>query len=144
MLFRSTAFIVGFPGETEDQFAELLEFLQETRFERVGIFIYSQEDHTPAGAMPGQVPARVKQRRYRRAMAVQQQISRELNRSRIGQTIRVLVEQAKGQQWIARSVADAPEVDGTVRVHGRARIGEFATVRITGAGEYDLRGEVVG
>ena len=142
-----TAFIVGFPGETETQFAELLEFVAATRFDRLGVFIYSPEDNTVAGGMDGQLPARVKQQRRHRVMALQQRISRELLRTQVGRTLRVLVDKRTPRGFIGRTVADAPEIDGTVRVRGAARggsprmlRGEFADVRITGATEYDLIG----
>ena len=138
-----TTFLVGFPGETEEQFGELLDFLRETRFERVGVFAYSPEDHTPAGAMDGQLPAKIKRDRHRRAMVVQQEVSRDVFRQYVGQTMRVLVEKPDGRGWLARSPADAPEIDGTVKVRGAAQPGEFARVRITAASAYDLRGEVV-
>jgi ribosomal protein S12 methylthiotransferase len=139
-----TAFIVGFPGETEEQFAELLRFIEETKFERLGVFPYSQEDHTPAGAMRKQVPAKIKKARHGRAMALQQKVSAEVQRGFIGKTLRVLVEEpADGGGWIARSHADAPEIDGSILVTGNAAPGEFASVKITGATEYDLQGNCV-
>ncbi|HUI05414.1 MAG TPA: 30S ribosomal protein S12 methylthiotransferase RimO [Verrucomicrobiae bacterium] len=145
-----TTFIVGFPGETEAEFEELLAFIKETQFERVGIFTYSQEDHTPAGDMSEQVPARRKKQRYRRAMALQQTVSREIHERLVGETLRVLIERQQngnapraGRKWIGRSHADAPEIDGSVFVRGDAKPGEFADVRITGAGEYDITGNVV-
>jgi ribosomal protein S12 methylthiotransferase len=136
-----TTFIVGFPGETDQQFEELLAFIEETKFERLGVFQYSQEDHTPAGTMDKQVPARTKKRRYGRVMASQQQVSRELQQRYVGKVLRVLVEKPAKGGLLARSHADAPEIDGSVLVKGDARAGEFAMVRITGASEYDLTGE---
>jgi ribosomal protein S12 methylthiotransferase len=138
-----TTFIVGFPGETEEQFEELLAFIGETKFERLGVFAYSQEDHTPAGNMDAQVPAKVKKQRYRQAMAAQQKVSRELHQQQIGKRIGVLVEKQTADGWIGRSHADAPEIDGTVALTGSACVGEFADVRITGANEYDLVGETL-
>jgi ribosomal protein S12 methylthiotransferase len=146
-----TTFIVGFPGETEKAFEELLSFIEETKFERLGIFTYSQEDHTPAGDMKGQVSAKVKKQRYARAMALQQKVSRKVQQSFVGKTLRVLIEKPSENRapsgpapgWIARSHADAPEIDGSVFVSGNARVGDFATVRITCATEYDLTGEVL-
>lgn len=131
-----TTFIVGFPGETEKQFAELLEFIEAARFERLGVFAYSQEDHTPAGNLAEQLPAKVKQARRRKAMALQQRVSREIQRGFVGQKLRVLVD----KPGVARSHADAPEIDGSVKVTGRASVGEFVNVRVTGASEYDLTG----
>jgi ribosomal protein S12 methylthiotransferase len=136
---RST-FIVGFPGETEAQFAELLEFVAATRFDRLGVFGYSLEDNTGAAGMDGQLPARIKQQRRHRVMALQQQISRELHRTLVGRTVRALVEKRTSRGFIGRTMADAPEIDGTVRGLGAARASEFADVRITGATEYDLIG----
>jgi ribosomal protein S12 methylthiotransferase len=138
-----TTFIVGFPGETEEQFDELLEFIKETRFERLGIFTYSQEDHTPAGGMDDQLSADVKKRRHRRAMTLQQKVSRELQRGFAGKTVRVLVETATKAGFKGRSQADAPEIDGVVHMQGAARVGEFANVLITGASEYDLTGRIL-
>ena len=146
-----TAFIVGFPGETEAQFAELMEFVAETRFDRLGVFIYSPEDNTIAGGMDGQLPARVKQQRRRRVMALQQQISRKLQQAQVGRTLRVLVEKRTTHGFIGRTAADAPEIDCKVRIRGGAQLGsprmlrgEFADVRITGATEYDLVGVYAG
>ena len=139
-----TTFIVGFPGETEEHFSDLLQFIEEARFERVGLFTYSQEDHTPAGNMEQQVPTRVKKQRYRRAMELQQKVSVAVHQEFVGMNARVLVERASETGWVGRSQADAPEIDGSVAVRGAARPGEFATVKITGSGVYDLSGEVVG
>ena len=148
-----TTFIVGFPGETEAQLAELLKFIAATRFERLGVFVYSLEDNTVAGRMHGQLPARVKQQRRRRVMTLQQQISRELHQTLVDRTLRVLMEKRTPRGFVGRTMADAPEIDGTVRgllprrsgfVHaggrGAVRVGEFVNVRITGATEYDLVG----
>ncbi len=135
-----TTFIVGFPGETEAQFEELLEFIEETGFERLGVFQYSQEDHTPAGAMADQIPGKIKKNRYHRAMVLQQKVSRAIHQRCVGRTLRVLVE----RPGLGRSHADAPEIDGTVRFTGQANVGEFCDVRITGAAEYDLQGVVGG
>ncbi|HUJ09774.1 MAG TPA: 30S ribosomal protein S12 methylthiotransferase RimO [Verrucomicrobiae bacterium] len=138
-----TTFIVGFPGETDAQFEELLGFIEATKFERLGVFQYSQEDHTPAGAMAGQVSARIKKQRYCRVMALQQRISRDIQQGFVGKTLRVLLEKPAEDGVLARSHADAPEIDGSVLVAGDVRVGEFATVRIRSASEYDLTGEVV-
>ncbi len=133
-----TAFIVGFPGESEKQFAELVEFIRETKFTRLGVFAYSQEDGTAAAKLPRQVPARVRQQRRGKAMAAQQAVSRELLHGMIGQTLRVLID----REGEGRSQMDAPDIDGKVFVRGKAKVGEFVNVRITGAKEYDLKGEV--
>jgi ribosomal protein S12 methylthiotransferase len=133
-----TTFIVGFPGETDAQFEELLQFIEETKFERLGVFQYSQEDHTPAGDMGEQIAPKIKKQRYRQAMATQQKVSRELHRQQVGKTLRVLVEKRTGDGWAGRSHADAPEIDGSVRGAGRVELGQFASVTVTGSSEYDL------
>ena len=135
-----TTFIVGFPGETEAQFDELLEFVAATRFDRLGTFVYSPEDNTSAAGMAGQLSARIKQQRRHRLMALQQQISRELQRAVVGQNVRALVDKLTPHGFVGRTTADAPDIDGKVRGHGMARVGEFADLRITGATEYDLVG----
>jgi ribosomal protein S12 methylthiotransferase len=178
-----TTFIVGFPGETEACFESLREFVHETRFERLGVFAYSAETGTRAGAMAGQIPGRVKERRRAALMSAQREIARASSASRVGQSLRVLVEgragkgkaqlhQAEGitpehgltrsasrqrstpmnreqpfnlqPRWVARSEADAPDIDGRVYVRARRddlRAGEFARVRIIGHTDYDLIAE---
>jgi ribosomal protein S12 methylthiotransferase len=129
-----TTFIVGFPGETEEAFSSLLEFIERTRFERLGVFKYSQEEGSRAAKMPGQIPARVKNERYRKAMIVQQRIAREIAAEKVGRELRLLVD----QPLIARTEADAPDVDARVILSEPATVGEFATRRITGSCGYDL------
>jgi ribosomal protein S12 methylthiotransferase len=129
-----TTFIVGFPGETDDAFASLLEFIERTRFERLGVFKYSQEEGSRAAKMPDQIPARVKNERYRRAMIVQQRIAREIATEKVGHELRLLVD----QPLIARTEADAPDVDARVLLSEPAAVGEFTTRRITGSRGYDL------
>jgi ribosomal protein S12 methylthiotransferase len=133
-----TTFIVGFPGETEAEFAELLEFIRAAKFERLGVFAYSQEDHTPAGNMDGQLQPKLKQARRRRAMAVQQRVARAYHQQLVGQTVRVIVD----EPGKARSQSDAPEIDGSVKITGPAPVGEFVEVRVTAAQEYDLEAVV--
>src|SRR5438552_7759632 len=116
-----TTFIVGFPGETEEAFAELLEFIELTRFERLGVFKYSQEEGSRAAKMPDQLPTKIKNQRYRRAMTLQQGIARELAAAKIGRDLRLLVD----QPLIARTEADAPEVDARVILSQPAPVGEF-------------------
>jgi len=135
-----TTFIVGFPGETEEHFASLLEFIERVRFERLGIFKYSQEESSRAGRMEGQLPDKIKNQRYRSAMKLQQRIAVELAESQCGKILRVLVEQPR----IARSEHDAPDVDCRVILSRKARVGEFINVRATGAQVYDLLAESVG
>ncbi|MCS6950835.1 MAG: 30S ribosomal protein S12 methylthiotransferase RimO [Armatimonadota bacterium] len=141
MTIRST-FIVGFPGETERHFANLLSFLEEAQLDRAGAFVFSPEEDTPAQKMPEQVPPRVANERYHRLMRLQQQISLRRHRAWVGRELEVLVEAPHPKQkhlWVARSFRDAPEVDGTVLVRARAaRPGEFLTVRVTDATPYDL------
>jgi len=129
-----TTFIVGFPGETDEAFTSLLEFIERTRFERLGVFKYSQEEGSRAAKMPDQIPARIKNERYRRAMTLQQRIAREMAEAKVGQEIRLLVD----QPLIARTEADAPEVDTRVILSEPAMPGEFLTRRITGSRGYDL------
>ena len=139
-----TTFIVGFPGETEQEFEALLAFLQAMRFDRVGIFTYSREKGTPAADMPGQVPPHVRRERYERAMALQQGISRARNAEQVGRTLPVLIEGAQNGLSLGRSYRDAPEIDGLVLVDGMHQAGSFVPVQITGAMEYDLAGKPVG
>jgi ribosomal protein S12 methylthiotransferase len=166
-----TTFIVGFPGETGASFNTLLDFIQETKFERLGVFAYSQEDGTRAGAMTGQIPDRVKQQRRKLAMAEQHKIARQVSESFVGREIKVLVEgnanvkqlqDANVSSWehgllreselrtpnsglltylVGRGEADAPDIDGRVYVRGKAAIGEFARVKVIGHTDYDLTAE---
>lgn len=142
-----TSFIVGFPGETEEHFSELLEFMKEIKFDRAGVFTYSQEEGTPAALMDNQVHGKIKQERYHRAMQLQQQISLEQNIKRMGQQLEVLVEEcvdAKKGVYLGRSVYDAPDIDGTVEFTSKRtiNIGEIVKVKINRALEYDLMGEL--
>jgi ribosomal protein S12 methylthiotransferase len=139
-LHLRTTFIVGFPGEKEEHFASLLAFIEQTRFERLGIFTYSQEEGSRAAKMSEQVPLTTKNARYRRAMQVQQKIANQLADAMIGKEIKALVE----QPLIARSEGDAPEVDTRVLLTTGGPVGEFVKVRITGTQVYDLRGEICG
>src|SRR5256714_5835915 len=129
-----TTFIVGFPGETEEEFDSLLEFIERVRFERLGIFKYSREEGSRAAKMPGQVSAKTKSARYRRAMSIQQKIAHEMAREKIGREFKLLVD----QPLIARTEADAPDVDARVILSKSARVGQFVTKRITAARGYDL------
>ena len=138
-----TTFIVGFPGETEAEFQELLDFLQEAQLDRVGAFLYSRERGTPAAEMPHQVPFRVKRERYDRLMRAQQPISLARNREWVGKGMIVLIEgySEDGRYAIGRSHRDAPEVDGLVYVRQcNAAPGEFVPVQIERADVYDLFG----
>jgi len=133
-LMLRTTFIVGFPGETDAEFAELLDFIRCARFERLGIFKYSHEEGSRAAKMPGQIPAKIKSARYRAAMSVQQAIAHEIARQKIGTELKLLVD----QPHVARSEGDAPDVDAHVVLSKGAPVGEFIWRRITGTRGYDL------
>jgi len=165
-----TTFIVGFPGETEAAFETLLDFVRETKFERLGVFTYSREDGTRAGAMAGQLADREKQQRRERAMAAQHEVAVQVAESFVGRTLKVLVEgeasakqlqtanvsswehglirdadahraQLKGRYLIARGEADAPDIDGRIYIRGRLPISAFAKVKVIGHTDYDLIAE---
>ena len=168
-----TTFIVGFPGETEASFQTLLEFVRETKFERLGVFTYSQEDGTLAGKMAGQIPDKVKQKRRELVMAAQHKIAKQVSENFVGREIKVLVEgeanvkqlqSANVSSWehglvrekesinhqlstinylFARGEADAPDIDGRVYIRGKLPVGEFARVKIIGHTDYDLIAEPV-
>jgi ribosomal protein S12 methylthiotransferase len=129
-----TTFIIGFPGETDAEFASLLDFIRRTRFERLGIFKYSQEEGSRAAKMPGQIPAKIKNARYGAAMSVQQQIAHSLACEKVGSEMKLLID----QPHIARSEGDAPDVDARVVLSKAASVGEFIWRRITGSRSYDL------
>lgn len=143
LVIRST-FIVGFPGETEAQFEELVAFLQEQRLDHVGAFTYSPEEGTPAARLSGKVPAEVAAARLKRLISVQQEISRELNATRVGGRELVLVERGGRGRVFGRSAREAPEVDGQVVLAGTAAVGQFVWARIERAGAYDVSGKVEG
>ena len=136
---RST-FIVGFPGETESEFEELLEFLREAQLDRVGCFAYSPVEGAKANALPGSVPEALKEERRARFMAVQAAISREKLARKVGKRIEVLVDAVESGVAIGRSHADAPEIDGVVRVKNAkgARPGAFLSAIVTGSSDHDL------
>lgn len=141
-----TSIIVGFPGETEEDFQSLVDFVKEINFDRLGVFTYSREQDTPASRLPDQIPDDVKEYRANVLMEVQRQISHERNGKRIGMEIPVLIERYDGcnDVFIGRSQFDAPEIDGEVFVSAkRLEIGRIARVRITHSFEFDLSGEVV-
>ncbi len=129
-----TTFIVGFPGETEADVDELCAFIREVKFERLGVFRYSQEEGTRAGKMAEQVPAAEKERRWHRLMRLQQEISAEVGQAAVGRELTVLVE----EPGVARGEADAPDIDGRVYVPRELPVGEFTRVTITGCHAYDL------
>ncbi|MGI8891559.1 MAG: 30S ribosomal protein S12 methylthiotransferase RimO [Chthoniobacterales bacterium] len=129
-----TTFIVGFPGETEEEFESLLEFIGRVRFERLGIFKYSQEEGSRAAKMTGQISSALKNARYRRAMTLQQKIAREIAAEKVGTELKLLVD----EPLIARTEADAPDVDTRVILQEAAPVGEFVRRRIRGTRGYDL------
>jgi ribosomal protein S12 methylthiotransferase len=138
-----TAFIVGFPGETEDDVRALCDFVEEIRFERVGVFRYSKEENTHAATLPGHVPERVKQTRFERVMETQARVAAELARAQIGREVDVLLEEeSEPGVFVGRTATQAPEIDGTIRVRGEGEVGEIVRVLVTGADVYDLRGDI--
>ena len=140
-----TTLIAGFPGETEADVEELKGFLQEHRFDRVGIFPYSHEEGTSAGELVDDVPAAVKQERAQEIMEVQQEISFEKNQEKVGRVFKTLIDKKEAGRYLGRTEFDSVEVDNEVIVHsaGKLTVGEFVQVRITKAYDYDLEGEVV-
>jgi ribosomal protein S12 methylthiotransferase len=168
-----TTFIVGFPGETEKCFESLLDFIRETKFERLGVFTYSKEDGTRAGAMNGQIPDKVKQKRRELAMAEQHKVAVAVSEGFMGCEIKVLVEgEANAKQlqsanvssWehgllreaetknsklktqnylVGRGEADAPDIDGRVYIRGKLPVGEFTKVKVIGHTDYDLIAEPI-
>ncbi len=138
-----TSFIVGFPGEGDREFKELVSFIKETKFERLGVFKYSREEDTQAYRYKNQIPEKEKQRRFDYIMSAQRDISREINEKFKGKKLKVLVEEKSGDGYLARSEYDAPDIDGLVHVKGKnLKIGDFFNVKITDTYEYDLIGEV--
>ncbi|MDW8204548.1 MAG: 30S ribosomal protein S12 methylthiotransferase RimO [Cytophagales bacterium] len=140
-----TTLIAGHPGETEAHFAEMVDFVERMRFDRLGIFTYSHEEQTHSFTMPDDVPQEVKEERAAQIMEIQQQISQEINTEKVGKTFKVLFDRKEGGYFIGRTEHDSPEVDNEVLVDARAnyvRLGDFAPVTITSAAEFDLFGTV--
>ncbi|MFZ4543629.1 MAG: 30S ribosomal protein S12 methylthiotransferase RimO [Saprospiraceae bacterium] len=141
-----TTFLVGFPGETPEEFNDLCDFVQEMQFERMGVFQYSHEENTIAYDAADDVDPDVKSDRAATLMEIQQFISEDKNKSKIGKTMQVLFDRKEGQYFIGRTVYDSPEVDNEVKVSAKntyVRIGDFANVKITAASAYDLKGTLV-
>lgn len=140
-----TTLIAGFPGETNDDIAELKAFLQKQRFDRVGIFTYSHEENTSAYTLQDSIPQDEKERRAQEVMEVQQEISYEKNQEKIGKEFKVLIDKKEAGRYLGRTEFDSVEVDNEVVIHssGKLTVGEFVPVRITKAYDYDLEGEVV-
>ncbi|NQV03250.1 MAG: 30S ribosomal protein S12 methylthiotransferase RimO [Bacteroidia bacterium] len=141
-----TTFITGYPGEREEDVEELCQFLEQVRFDRVGVFPYSHEEGTTAFSLKDSISSAEKQKRISRLMSVQEKISLRLNQQKIGRVIRVLIDSKEGEYWIGRTEADSPEVDQEVLVSdktGKLKQGHFYNVTITEAGHFDLMGESV-
>ncbi|PVW16369.1 30S ribosomal protein S12 methylthiotransferase RimO [Marixanthomonas spongiae] len=141
-----TTLIVGYPGETEEDFQLLKNWVEEMRFERLGCFTYSHEENTHAFNLEDDVPEDVKMERANEIMAIQSQISWELNQQKIGKEFRVLIDRKEGSYYVGRTEFDSPDVDNEVLINaeeGYLRTGEFFTVKITAAEDFDLYGEVV-
>lgn len=140
-----TSIIVGFPGETEENFQELLDFVKEVKFDKLGVFKYSQEEGTAAAEMENQIEEEVKEERYHRLMALQQKISAEVNKKKVGRIYEVLIEEKENGEYIGRSYEMSPEIDGEIfiKCDKIINMGEFINVNIVDALEYDLVGKVV-
>jgi ribosomal protein S12 methylthiotransferase len=139
-----TTYIVGFPGETEEEFQYLIDFTKDARLDRVGAFKYSREPGTPSHDMENQISLKVKNERYEKVMRVQQSISHEINRAWIGKPIDVLVDRHHDGWSIGRSFRDAPEIDGHVLIAGELPLGSISTAMVTSAEPYDLQAEPIG
>ena len=141
-----TTLLVGYPGETEADFEELLDFVREARFERLGVFPYSEEEGTySATELRDDVPPEVKTARAEQVMALQQEVSRSGNERLVGSLQRVMVDRREGDRWVGRTQYDSPEVDQEVLIGSSdaLRVGTLVDVRITAADDYDLYGEAV-
>jgi ribosomal protein S12 methylthiotransferase len=141
-----TTLIAGYPGETEEDFQEMYDFVERSRFDRLGIFTYSHEDDTHAFTLEDDVPAKVKKERADRIMELQAGISYELNQLKVGKTYKVLFDRVEGDYFIGRTEFDSPEVDNEVlllKSDGFVRLGDFANVIITSADHYDLYGKLI-
>jgi ribosomal protein S12 methylthiotransferase len=143
-----TTFITGFPGETDEQFQELVEFTAEQKFERVGVFTYSFEPDTPAARLPDHLPEEVKNERRDRLMEVQQEVAFTWNQAQVGKKLDVLLDRAvpgEKNAWVGRGHADAPDVDSVVYVTGKKlAAGQIVPCEIVAVSDYDLVGVAVG
>jgi ribosomal protein S12 methylthiotransferase len=141
-----SSFIVGFPGETDDDVRALCDFLEESEFAHAGVFRYSQEENTAAAELPGQLPEGVKAERRARVMAVQARVSARLAAAQVGREVDVLVERdtRRTGTLVGRTAAQAPEIDGVVRLSGAATPGDVVRARLTAARTYDLDAVVLG
>ncbi|MEM7009748.1 MAG: 30S ribosomal protein S12 methylthiotransferase RimO, partial [Thermodesulfobacteriota bacterium] len=138
-------FIVGFPGETEDEFEELLDFIEEAQFDRAGAFKYSQEEGTPAGTMGEQIPEEIKEERLERLMQAQSEVSLNKNKALVGTVHEGFIESVENGDYVARISTQAPEVDGYTYIKRDQELilGELVDIKITDADIYDLYGEIV-
>ena len=141
-----TTFIVGYPGETQQDFENLKDFVQEMKFDRMGCFAYSHEENTHAYLLKDDVPADVKQKRSEEIMELQSQISWDLNQEKVGQTFKCIIDRKEGTHFVGRTEFDSPDVDNEVLIDATkffVKTGEFAMIKITDATEFDLYGEPV-
>ena len=141
-----TTLIVGYPGETEEIFQELKEWVQKMRFERLGVFAYSHEENTHAASLVDDVPEDIKQLRVNEIMEIQSQISFELNQEKVDKTFNVIIDRKDGNYFVGRTEFDSPDVDNEILIDATehyVQIGKFANVKITSATEFDLYGEPV-
>ena len=138
-LVLRTSLIVGFPGEKEGEFLKLADFIKKMQFERLGIFKYSKEEGTSAAKLRGQIPEKVKEFRFHKLMALQNQISKGLNKKLIGKTFEVLIEKIGKNFCIGRTYMDAPDIDGSVKIFNpNLKLGRFVKAKIVKASAYDL------
>jgi ribosomal protein S12 methylthiotransferase len=141
-----TTLIAGYPGETEEDHQVVLDWVREQRFDRLGIFAYSHEENTHAYSLEDDVPAEVKQQRVDEVMALQMEISRELNEEKVGKEFKVLVDRKEGNYFVGRTEFDSPDVDNEVLIPAEdiyLKVGDFCNVKIVEAHDYDLIGEVL-
>ena len=141
VVIRSTL-MVGFPGETEEDFEELYEFVKWAKLDKLGCFAYSKEEGTVASRMENQVHPMTKKKRYNKIMALQQEISKENMKKHIGKTLKVLVENSKDDSAIGRTYMDVPDIDGVIYIKGKAKPSTFVNCKVTDFKEYDLMGEI--
>jgi ribosomal protein S12 methylthiotransferase len=140
-----TTLITGFPGETKQDFEELSQWVEQTKFDRLGVFTYSHEENTHAFTMKDDVPARTKKQRANAIMEIQSEISLQKNQDKIGQEMKVLIDRKEGEYYIGRTEFDSPEVDNEVIIHAPdqyLRLGDFVDTVITDAEQYDLFAEL--
>ena len=138
-----TTLIVGYPGETEDNFRELYDFVEDIRFDRLGVFTYSEEEGTTAADLDDNIPQEVKNERKNQIIELQHDISLERNESYIGKSLRVLVDQAENNIGVGRTEYDSPEIDNIVQIEGKVSKGKFVNIAVENVNEYELIGKPV-